>query len=315
MIRFLPILLLFLLSAGPVWGLEIRFKNDCLVEHVNIRLADVALFSDTGETARALGSRIISQSPPPGQTIFLRSLAIKQFVERSVQLPEDVYWSGSSTVTVKRDGIRIGSNEIQGIIDDFLKDHSSDLPTADIRFIPKSVPIPFILPKGELSHEVIPSNPGILGSSRFSIIFKIDDQVAKNMSVRGKLEALAEVVVSNTAIRRGEILESSDIRLAMMDISSMRDPGLQPSEFVGMQIKRSIRANTVMLQSYVEALPVVRRGERVKIVLHSGSMHVTAVGLAHNDGKMDEVIRVQNISSNKIIFCKVNGPGIVEVLL
>ncbi len=44
-------------------------------------------------------------------------------------------------------------------------------------------------------------------------------------------------------------------------------------------------------------------------------MLLTATGLAHSDGKIDDLIRVQNLNSNKVVFGRVAGPGIVEVIL
>jgi flagella basal body P-ring formation protein FlgA len=65
----------------------------------------------------------------------------------------------------------------------------------------------------------------------------------------------------------------------------------------------------------VKALPVVRSGERVKIIITSGSMILTATGLAYSDGQINQMIRVQNLRSRKIVYCRVAAPGLVEVLL
>ena len=100
-----------------------------------------------------------------------------------------------------------------------------------------------------------------------------------------------------------------------MDISSVDNPGQDLENFLGKKLQRSLRAGTPILLSMVESLPVVQRGERVKIVINSGPLHLTATGLAHSDGALDQVIRVQNINSNKIIYCRVAAPGLVEVIL
>jgi flagella basal body P-ring formation protein FlgA len=65
----------------------------------------------------------------------------------------------------------------------------------------------------------------------------------------------------------------------------------------------------------VENLPVVKRGQQVKIAIKAGALLLTATGLAYNDGKLDQMIKVQNISSSKIILGRVAGPGLVEVML
>jgi len=51
------------------------------------------------------------------------------------------------------------------------------------------------------------------------------------------------------------------------------------------------------------------------MVIESGTLHLTATGLAHSDGKLDQMIKIQNINSSKTVHGRVTGPGIVEVLL
>jgi flagella basal body P-ring formation protein FlgA len=60
---------------------------------------------------------------------------------------------------------------------------------------------------------------------------------------------------------------------------------------------------------------MVARGQMVKIVLISGALRVTATGIASMNGVKNQVIRVRNISSRKLLYCRVLAPGIVEVRL
>ena len=316
------LLLTALLIAGPIIGLtqpagalEITFRATGSVADSLIRLGDIADFDEETETARALATQPVGQAPSPGETTSLRSVGIRDFLVSSLSLSGDIRWTGSPTVAVQRLGVKIGPEQVDAFIGEFIKKNRGNLPEAEIRFVPSALPLPFILPTGELTHEVIPSNPGILGSSRFSIIFRIDDTVVKNMSVLGKIEALAQVVVAAGSLKKGAILRPEQLATAVMDISSINNPGLKPGDFVGKKLTRSLRAGSPILSSMIEAQPIVQRGEKVKIVINSGPLHLTATGLAHSDGAKDQMIRVQNINSNKIIYCRVTAPGLVEVLL
>lgn len=312
------ILLIISLLAGlsqPCGALEITFKQDSFVDAPVVKLGDIADFDENTEMVRALASKPVGQSPQPGENFSLNSLNIKQYFASSQSLPQDTLWTGSPTVTVHRRGLNIGSDKIQSIISEFLEKNKRILPDAEIKFIPNSLPLPFILPTGELSYEVIPSNPSILQSSRFSIIFRINNKVVKNMSVRGEVEALARVVISATSLKRDQIIEPEMVSLEVMDIAKIADPGLDQEDFIGKKLKRSLRAGSPILSSMVESPPIVRRGERVKIVITLGQMLLTATGLAHSDGKQNQMIRVQNLSSHKTVYCRVTAPGLVEVML
>lgn len=310
------VLLCLLVGLGQTAeALQITFQPSSSVDASVITLGDVAHFDEQTEMTRALATLAVGQAAAPGEKCTLSSLGIKDSLVAIHSLSRDIVWSGSPTVTVVRRGESIGPERIETIIAEYIKKNKTNLPEAEIRFVPSALPLPFMLPTGDLSHEVIPSNPDILGSSRFSIIFRIDGNVVKNMSVRGNIEALADVVVSAGPLKKGEILQPQHLTTAMMDINSIDNPGTAVEDFVGKKLTRSLRAGSPILLSVVEALPVVRRGERVKIVINSGALHVTAAGLAHSDGSLHQMIQVQNTNSNKIIYCRVAAPGLVEVIL
>lgn len=306
------LLLCPVLSAS---ALEISFRAESAVDAATLRLGDLVDFDQQTEMARALATLPVGEAAPPGEKISLRAIDIRDAVISTQKLPADIRWTGSPTVTILRNGMSIGPDRIEKIIAAFIKKNQNHLPEAEIRFIPDALPLPFTLPMGELSYEVTPSNPNILGSSRMSIIFRIDDTVVKNMSVRGAVEAMAQIVVCTSSLKRGEILRPQDLSTALMDISGIDSPGFAPDDFIGKKLQRSLRAGSPVIESIVEALPIVRRGERVKIVVNSGPLHLSATGLAGSDGALDEMIQVRNTNSNKMVYCRVAAPGLVEVLL
>jgi flagella basal body P-ring formation protein FlgA len=217
---------ILLLLAFPEWSIafEIAFKPAGQVDDAVIKLADVAECSEQTPLAEALASQPVGQAPAPGESTVLRAQDIKQYLASSQTLPDDLTWSGSATITISRTGTVVGPERVQALIAEFIDSNSHNLPKAEITFVASALPLPFTLPKGDLSCEVIPSNPNILGSSRFSLIFKIDNRVAKNMSVRGKTEALAQVAVAAQPLKKGLILGPQHLRMAALDISALTNP-------------------------------------------------------------------------------------------
>jgi len=314
MIRLFVILIIFATSL-PVHAFDVTFKKNATVNDALVTLGDVASIDESSEIGNSLLTIPVANSPAPGEKAFLRSLNIKKYLSSSQPLPEDIEWKGASSIAVTRSGIAINAQKMLGFIADYLRSQEDSLPLAAIRFIPTSHPLPFTLPNGELSCDVIPSNPGILSSSRFSLIFRVNDRVVKNMSIRGRVEARTNVVITAIPVKKGTILTPYHLKEAVMDISKIKDPGFSIDEFIGKKLKRNLRAGSPVKISMVEILPVIHRGEKVKIVIQSGSMLLTATGLAHNDGKINDLIRVQNLNSNKVVFGIVKGPGIVEITL
>lgn len=311
----LSLFIALLFCAAPALALEVTFRPEAEVDAVSVTLADIADFSEKSQLADALASRGIGQSGQPGQEVVLDASAIIRQLTANRDLPGDILWSGSASVRVHRRGITVGPEKLQQIIDGYLADHRDDLPAADVRFITDDSPIPFVLPTGDLKWEVIPSDPGIIGSSRFSIIFTVDGKVRRNMSLTGRFEAMAPVAVASTDLAKGSLITSRHITLETRDITRFRKPCLDPAELEGRITLRTIKAGSVIDLSLVQVPPLIKKGEVVKIVLNQPGISLSTLGVARSDGGKDELIKVENISSNKILQCRVAAAGLVEVAL
>lgn len=233
MIRFLILIISLTCFAATAHGLVVEFKPAAEVAEASITLGDIASFDEDTAFSRALATQPVGQAPSPGQQITLQSGPIITHLATTIDPLTPVEWRGAASVTVSRNTLMISSSDIMGIIAAYIQENAGRLAAAKIRFLPTAQPLPFSLPTGKLSWQVIPSNPDILESSRFSVIFSIDGRVRKNMSVRGKMEILAQVVVAARDLPRGTVLEAGHLAMATLDIASQREPVLDPQEIVG----------------------------------------------------------------------------------
>lgn len=280
-----------------------------------MKLSEIATFSDNGPLAQSLEGMEVALSPKPGSTLVISSDAVVKYVHRKALLETQVSWKGSPKITVYRKGMEITSSMLLTAINNYISENSAHLPQAEITFTPKSVPVPFHLPIGELSWEIFPSNPDLIKSSRFSIIIRVDGRVRKNLALSGDLQAIAPVIIGKTSLRRGSILQPNNVTLALKDISKMKNPCFDLRKIIGKKLKKSIRSGQVINANDVEFPPLVKRGQLVKIIVNKGNLFLTATGIAKMNGKLNQVIRVRNAQSNKQIFCRVTAPGIVEVTI
>jgi hypothetical protein len=80
---------------------------------------------------------------------------------------------------------------------------------------------------------------------------------------------------------------------------------LPPAMTVPAVGKTAINPNTVLIHTR----------ERVTMVVRMGGLNVTAVGEAQQEGRLGQVIPVQNADSKKTVNARVTGPGTVEIEL
>ena len=217
---------------------------------------------------------------------------------------------------VKTDGVtgaRVDQTRVRGLLEAFLAARTDVLPAALIRIKSLGTVRPFTLPAGEVTCEVVPADPAIIGSRSFSLIFRVDGRVRGNLALRTRLEAFAPVAVAAIDLPRGAVVAPGDLRLVERDLGVLREPFLEAESLVGKRVRRALRAGEVLHKGLIETPPVVRRGDLVTMKLRSGGLLLTAQGRARDNGVAGETIRVRNSASNKEVLCRVAGPGLVDV--
>jgi flagella basal body P-ring formation protein FlgA len=218
--------------------------------------------------------------------------------------------SVTSAVAAER---TITQNDVRHSIDQYLETAESRLQHVDYTFQPFAEIDAFTLPEGRLQVDVLPAVKGIAGSRHFTVIYRVDGRTVKSVTVRGKLLVQSDVVVAQRALKRGTLVGAGDVSLERLDVSRIREPIFSLDQAVGKLVVRNVRVGQAVEQKNIEMPPVVAKGGFVKIVARRGTMLLTAVGIALEDGKMGDVIRVQNNSSKKIVMAQVVGPDQVEV--
>ncbi len=207
----------------------------------------------------------------------------------------------------------IDQQDMEQILGDYLTEQSALLPHVDLRFKSITLPDPYQIPAGRVTHQVIPAKPGVVGSRRMTLMTRVDGQIVSNQSVRVELEALAEIVVAAGVLRRGAVLDSGNVELRYQNISRVKNPIYSMTEIVGKRLKRSVRLGEPLQRNQVEFPPVIKRGERVVIQAQRQGLTLSAAGEAKQDGRTGEAIRVMNSNSRKEVLCQVVAPGLVKV--
>jgi flagellar basal body P-ring formation protein FlgA len=305
--------LLFWGIAFPCHAFNVIFHPTATVSGPSVTLADIADLDNNSDLANTLSKQTVATSPDAGQKNVLDTSSIIHKLTKTISTPAEIKWLGTKTVTVERQGVNVTSHSIEEIISTYIAKHATSIPGAKYTFTPKDPPLPFLVPVGDLQWEVIPSTPEIIGSNRFSLIGRVNNQVVKNFSVLGNLEVLAPVAVAVANLRRDDIITETQVQMETQDISTIKDPCLQKDQVIGKKVLRSMKAGSVIDLASIEFPPMIKKGAFVKIFYQKNGLELTATGIAKTDGKQDQIIKVKNASSDKEIFCRVTAPGLVEV--
>nr|WP_240193519.1 flagellar basal body P-ring formation chaperone FlgA [Desulfobulbus alkaliphilus] len=301
-----------LITAAPAAArVSVHFQSEAVVTGNRIVLADIAaIVPEAG--AEAIGALPVASAPAPGGTRRVHTASVITSLRNRAEVAE-VEWMGSESILVHRRGFRVDHDKMGEIIGEYLLENAHRLPRGEIRFTPLRAPEELVLPWGEINWSVTPSRPGIINSTSFSIFFTVDGAPAGNCIISGRLEVIAEVPTAVTTLHRGDLITKDNITMERQVLSRPDRPILDKEEIVGMQMTRTVNAGRVIEEVHITVPPVVKEGEMVKIHARKGSLYISTSGIARDDGGLGEQIRVRNIASNKLIHCRVDGPGMVSV--
>lgn len=124
------------------------------------------------------------------------------------------------------------------------------------------------------------------------------------------------VVVSTRAIQANEIIDTSDIVLRNIDVSSIRYAHFRDTQkLIGQRLKYPLAKGAVVTANTVRPQKLIKRGELITLLAETKGMQVKVSGTALSDGVLGQRVRVKNSSSKRIVEGMVDAPGIVKVTM
>lgn len=144
---------------------------------------------------------------------------------------------------------------------------------------------------------------------RFAAVCPGADGWRYDMVVRATVSA--KVVVAATDVAAGKALVGDQLRLERHDLSGTPDSVSDLQAVIGMASTRALRAGAVVRQSQLAALPLVKRGELVRILVRREQVEVSMTGEAMEAGARGALVRVRN-ANGRVIGARVTGAGTVE---
>ncbi|AUI85564.1 flagella basal body P-ring formation protein FlgA [Vibrio azureus] len=114
-----------------------------------------------------------------------------------------------------------------------------------------------------------------------------------------RISASVPMLVATRQLARGDIIQSSDVEMSMIELQRFRKDGFsKDTQVIGAKLKRNVRLGDVVERNDV---CVVCRNEKVTIKATKGGMTITTQGTALQDGSSGEQVRVKNDKSQRII--------------
>jgi flagella basal body P-ring formation protein FlgA len=161
-------------------------------------------------------------------------------------------------------------------------------------------------------HAQIP--PGAALQSRTMVGVGCEGPVRWTVYVSVTVESRISVLVLKHPVARDARLTADDVTVEPRKVTGMTTAFLTDvSDLQGRSAQRPLPMGATLTMDMFKADLVIQHGQEVTLVAAAGGIEVRATGRALADGASGSRVKVQNLSSMKVVEGVVEGPDLVRV--
>ncbi len=310
---------------------NIRIRPGALIDHDQIRLADVAVIEGfTADQLSELQELAIADAPAFGQSklITLNDIrsklagagvnmavvclkgASRCVVRRPTEMPseQDAPQDASARKTEGEQSLRA---QIQRFVDRRLAQYGGQA-EVNFRWTPASL---LALSGPAYTFEIEPRSNRKLGT--FELLVTIQHGSAEHQIQKVAVEVALkkDVIVAINPISRGQTITRADVMTEQRSFKQLEHIGMtKPATVIGQEAKRDIRMGDMVKAGDIKSKVLVKGNDLVSIRSVRNGIAVESTGEALADGTLGDSIEVRNEGSEETFWVQVTGLRQAEAL-
>ena len=206
----------------------------------------------------------------------------------------------------REDLTRLLSDHLQNIL------HDSDrrVEIRDFRNFDK-----IAAPRGTLTCEIgLPAQAVRGGNVSGFMNFRAGGEEWKKIRFSARVDIYADVLVARHYLKKHQEIQREDIQVENRNIANLPPDLLTlEKEIVGKRTLLSVNRSEVLRESMVEIPPVVKKGDRVLLLVENAVFRITTVGEVKESGRRGDRVKLINLSSKKEVLGRVLDANTVQV--
>jgi flagellar basal body P-ring formation protein FlgA len=163
------------------------------------------------------------------------------------------------------------------------------------------------------------ANVAGIGRSQIDVSIYVNGEQKLTLPVCFQTDLLQKIAVCRFAIKKGEAVTEDKVFPERRPFDTNNGTIIPYETVLGRKLSRAMSPGQ-MIGSFdldPEAAgdngAAVQARQPVKILARLGAVNIVATGEAMQEGRVGQIIRVQNLDSKKVVPGRVTGPGTVEV--
>ena len=312
---------LFVMGCGSAWAeqaattVHLVLKSDVTLVERQFVVADVATVSSTNvQLKQALENVRVATTPRVGSVDKITREELKQIIHaRLKNFTANVEWDGAKAVLVRAANRLAETDELVSaakahLLKAFEGRYETlevalaspvadvELPLGAVSFVPRAIDAKHVVARVPVWVDI-----------------HVDGTMVRSVIVPFLLKATQLVYVAKRDIPAGEIASATEFDVKTEDVSAISDAlVVQPFVNGAVRMKRPIMSGKILTQNYVSQDGAVFRGDAVKLILAQGGVLLETSGIAQQDARIGQSVKVKPEKSTEAVAGRVVSPGVVQ---
>lgn len=151
-------------------------------------------------------------------------------------------------------------------------------------------------------------------SARVTVGLQCNSPMSWTIYLPVTVKVFKPVVKVTNNLARNTVITEDDITIQETDIMRHGTDYFDlPIDVIGMAVKRPIQAGKILTKNLITKPVIIKRGDIVDIVIQAKGLMVKTKAMATENGVQDEIIKVKNLKSKRVIEAIAIKPGIVKI--
>jgi flagella basal body P-ring formation protein FlgA len=164
----------------------------------------------------------------------------------------------------------------------------------------------------KIDAEIVFTSDILPGINTTAVKFSNSERILKYNELNVRIKLLQDVWVASESIPVNSIISEKNLVLEKKYLQNSELP-LDISQLIGRETSRSIKKGEIITKNQLADEVLIKRGEKVILIVHSGNVKVRCTGTAVQDGISGQQIRVKRDMSQAVISGKVADDGTVMI--
>ncbi len=151
----------------------------------------------------------------------------------------------------------------------------------------------------------------ITGKTVFTFSYK-EKSSDESFQVVADISRFTNVPVLKKPVDRYHIISKADLAIQYVEVTWRgNDSPVSLKKAVGQRTKRYIPQGRVLMESMVETVPVIKRGDQVNMSVVNKNISLTIPVICQGKGAPGDIIKVRDAMSNKYYYAEIQNSSIV----